>query len=173
MFHITNYQENSNQYYYDIAHLTFMRCAIIFLFLKDYFLRIFYFLKSKVLTNVKRTRTCANVMLVGVQNDVTTQENVMAIPIKVTESPYDSTAALLNVCPKQLKAESLRDMFIPIFLEASSPLLKSCNNTKKFIDELMDNQNIYNLILKKKKILLHATTWKKIRDTMLNKISQA
>ena len=64
-------------------------------------------------------------------------------------------------------------MFIPIFLEASSPLLKSCSNTKKFIDELMDDQNIYNLILKKKKLLLHATTWKKIRDTMLNKISQA
>ena len=37
----------------------------------------------------------------------------------------------------------------------------------------MDNQNIYNSILKNKKILLHATTWKKLRDNMLNKVNQA
>ena len=52
-------------------------------------------------------------------------ENSKAIPQKInTESPYDSAILLLDINPKELKAETRTDICIPMFIAAVFTIAK-------------------------------------------------
>ena len=58
-------------------------------------------------------------MLVRMSMGATIVENSIEVPKKLKiELPYDSASPLLGFNPKELKLDSPRDIFIPIFVAA-------------------------------------------------------
>ena len=77
---------------------------------------------------------------------------------------------LLGICPKELKAGSPGDIWTPIFKTALftqiSPNRWMTKNCGTYVHR-------WACMLKKKKILSHATTWRNFKDIMLSAISQS
>ena len=87
--------------------------------------------------------------------------------------PYDPTVPLLGVYPKELKAETWTEIF-PMFIRAlftvvnrwKQPHISVNSEIDKCVIHILIQWNI--IVLKRKEILTHATTWITLEDIILS-----
>ena len=93
--------------------------------------------------------------------------------------PCDPAIPFLGIYPKESKAGSWRDICTPVFIAALFTIAKKwkqpkCSSTDKWINEVLYICTVeYYSALKRKEILMHATTWMNLKDIMLSEISQS
>ena len=94
------------------------------------------------------------------------------------EIPYDLAIPLLGACPKELKAESQRDIFKLMFIVALFTINKiwkqcKCPLTDEWIKKMWYIHIIkYYSVLKRTEILQY-TTWFNLEDIILSEVSQS
>ena len=94
-----------------------------------------------------------------------------------TELSYDPTISLLDIYPKEWKAESQKDICITMFTAALFTTVKKWKESKSLIEEwikkmqYMHTMEYYSALIKKG-VLSYATIWMKFQDIILSEISQ-
>ena len=102
----------------------------------------------------------------------------MEVPQKIKiELPYDPAIPFLSIYPKELRAESKRDIFTPVFIAVLVTIAKTwtqpkCPKTNEWISSVIYTYNGM-LVLKRKEILQYATTWVNLEHIMLREINQS
>jgi len=91
------------------------------------------------------------------------------------ELPYDPAIPLLGICPKEMKTGFQRDISTPVVIEAllTGKIWKQPKCLS--VDEWIELWYIYKRILfrmRKKEILVFATTWMDFESIVLSEISQ-
>ena len=114
MFHITNHWGNVDQNYNEIPSHT---------------QKGGYYKKKKKRKRKLLTRMGSNLnpfaLMVGMQNGTAAAESRMEVPQKINELPYNPTIPYLGICPKRLKAGSLRYIFMVILIATLFTIAKT------------------------------------------------
>ena len=93
--------------------------------------------------------------------------------------PYDPTIPLLDIYPKELEAESQRDICTPMFIAALFTIGKMwkqshCPSMDEWMNKMWYIRAMeYYSVLKRKEILQYATIWMNLEDIMLSEISRS
>ena len=120
-----------------------------------------------------------HLLLVGMWSEVTTMANHKEVPFKrlKTELPYDPVLPLLSIYPKELKAESKRDICTPIFITAFTVVERwkqpMCSSTSEWINKMWYIHTKESYWALKKEILSHAKSWMELEHIMASEISQS
>ena len=64
-------------------------------------------------------------LLVGIQYGSAAAESRMEVPQRINELPYKTTIPFLGICPKRLKAGSLRYIFMVILIATLFTIAKT------------------------------------------------
>ena len=91
------------------------------------------------------------------------------------ELPCDPEIPLLGLYPKELKTGSWRDICTPMFISSTIQNSQEVEPIQTSINRWVDKQNVvhtmeYYSALKRKDMLIHATTWINLDDIMLIEI---
>ena len=96
------------------------------------------------------------------------------------ELPYDPAIVLLSIYPKELKAESWKDICIPTFTAALFTVAKRWKQQPKYpsVGECITktwyiHTMEYYSALKREEVLIQAATWMNLEDIMLNEINHS
>ena len=95
------------------------------------------------------------------------------------ELPCDLAVPFLGVYPKELKAESQRDICTLLFIAVLFTLAKGCKQLRRLsVGEWINKMWCFHTMKwysasKRKEILTHAKTWMNLQNNVLREISQS